>query len=448
MAIFAKVRNPDKDFAAMQSTPIVVNDLEYFSDTDRMILDSALKTSYSSSVITLIPSCECGHLNKAHLKGAYCEKCFSYVTDPQDRVESIVWLKTLYNDYKFLNPEVWMLIRFTLSKQIDCLRWLSDKQYNPPKKIPDFLIAISNTFPKFDRNYKYMIDNLEKMLLFISTTTNFRRGLKNERITKVIEVYRRQKNEIYSNYIPLVNKRLIVVEKTSMGIYTDVGISRIIDTVYSYIKTANELDSITPNRLSTIMGRTLSAMSDIYSNYFRNFIGRKKGLARQHNFGSRLHFTFRTVITSIAGPHRYNEVYAPWGIAVTAYRPHILNVLLNKFGMRYKEASYLLVYAVNNYVDVIDKAINIILDEAKERNGIGLPVIMQRNPSLYQGSAVLVYISKFKTNPRDRTTSISNIVVKSLNADFDGDSELRLRWGVDILAVNRLIMSINVFDYD
>jgi hypothetical protein len=41
-------------------------------------------------------------------------------------------------------------------------------------------------------------------------------------------------------------------------------------------------------------------------------------------------------------------------------------------------------------------------------------------PSLLQGSAIRVSISRFKTDPSDHTIGLSIQVVKSLNADFDG----------------------------
>lgn len=45
-----------------------------------------------------------------------------------------------------------------------------------------------------------------------------------------------------------------------------------------------------------------------------------------------------------------------------------------------------------------------------------------KKPSLLQGSAQTVKISKVKTNVNDKTVSMSILIVRAPNADFDGDA--------------------------
>lgn len=47
---------------------------------------------------------------------------------------------------------------------------------------------------------------------------------------------------------------------------------------------------------------------------------------------------------------------------------------------------------------------------------------MDNKPSLLQGSAQTVYINKVKNNVHDKTVSMSILIVKAPNADFDGDA--------------------------
>jgi len=42
-------------------------------------------------------------------------------------------------------------------------------------------------------------------------------------------------------------------------------------------------------------------------------------------------------------------------------------------------------------------------------------------PSLLQGSSMLVYIYEFNSNPKMLTTTLSPLIAKNCNADFDGD---------------------------
>ena len=43
-----------------------------------------------------------------------------------------------------------------------------------------------------------------------------------------------------------------------------------------------------------------------------------------------------------------------------------------------------------------------------------------QKPSLMQGSAETVFIDKFKSNPKDQTVSMNDLIATSMNADYDG----------------------------
>ena len=53
----------------------------------------------------------------------------------------------------------------------------------------------------------------------------------------------------------------------------------------------------------------------------------------------------------------------------------------------------------------------------------GIPIVLQRNPTLDRLSAQLLYVTKFKSdNLEDNTIGLSVLVLKGPNADFDGDA--------------------------
>ena len=72
-------------------------------------------------------------------------------------------------------------------------------------------------------------------------------------------------------------------------------------------------------------------------------------------------------------------------------------------------------------VDSYDETISEILDEmVVESKYPGIPLKVQRNPSLLQGSALALF-GVFKKDPNDYTASISKMVVNSMNADLKID---------------------------
>ena len=46
--------------------------------------------------------------------------------------------------------------------------------------------------------------------------------------------------------------------------------------------------------------------------------------------------------------------------------------------------------------------------------------MLNRNPSLHRGSIQAVRITRIKTDPDDNTLSMSYLIAKSFNADYDG----------------------------
>lgn len=52
----------------------------------------------------------------------------------------------------------------------------------------------------------------------------------------------------------------------------------------------------------------------------------------------------------------------------------------------------------------------------------GIPVEVGRNPTMERGSMQRLYITSVKTDVKDPTFGISILIVKTFNADFDGDA--------------------------
>jgi hypothetical protein len=101
----------------------------------------------------------------------------------------------------------------------------------------------------------------------------------------------------------------------------------------------------------------------------------------------------------------------------TVLELHILNILVKRFGYTAKRAERMIKRAVNSYDVTIDKALNILVTEAD-----GIPAIIQRNPSLKQGSMQLVKIRNYGRDPIAKGLGMSFLIAKAMNADYDGDA--------------------------
>ena len=415
--VFQKFNNLDAKLRATGADTLVLNDVGYYSTDDRNHIEYALMTVYNGDTMSMAPACDCGALTGGYRIGVTCKKCGSRVSDPHERIDPVIWFRKLDGMEKFMSPHTWLMLRSIMHNRIDCMRWLSDTSYNPPNKVPSWLITMSKTLPNFERSYNYMLAHIDDILNFMLNNSAIKTTNKVETIQALQHLLHTRKEALFSDMLPLVNKKLFVVEKTAKGKFTDVSLTNLMNIVLTFVKAANT-PAISDVQKSNVTARVISMLADLYKWIAASNLAGKYGAFRKHVYGGRSHFTFRAVIISIAGPHEYNEIHAPWSIGVTAYRPFLLNILVNKWNMSYKKASQLLFYATSNYVQIVDNALEALIKESKAGK---LPVIIHRNPTQHQGSALLVWITKFKRDVNDITISLSNLVAKLPNADFDGD---------------------------
>lgn len=414
MAIYQKLKNLNAFYRETTGNKVILNDLDYLNMDDLDMVNDMLMTIYNEDTISIIPSCSCGESRSVDLEGTVCPECGTIVKDPQEQLEPVMWLKQLDNRHTLMNPHYWQMMKQLLSKKLDYVRWLCDTSYNPPGDIPGYVIGAREIMGG-ERNYLHFIHNIEKILIYWANSAKFKKASKQESIRILLDMYKNQRDAVFTKYLPVVNKKLFVMENTTKGRFTNLTVSDMIDLIMLWIKNANM--ELSPKKISSVTATVISKMAGLYAVYFKEYLVSKPGIFRKHVYSARSHFTFRAVITSIPGKHRYDELVVPWPIGVTAFRPHVLNKLIKR-GYTYKKANALLYRAVNKY----DQDISEILDELISDSGNKLYVILQRNPSLTQSSALFVKIGSFRKDPKQLTLGVSHLIVKNMNGDYDGDA--------------------------
>lgn len=416
MAITQEFFSLDAYYRRSSGDKIIVNDLNQFNISDIEKLNSSLMTVYNNTdTLSTVPSCDCNELKGRYLIGRTCQACGTVCKEVHEKVEPLLWLKSISPNLKFMNPDFWLVFRTIIDKKIDYLRWMCDSKYNPPVELPNFMYGIKELL-KEERTYENTMSKIPAIIKYLLNHAKFKDPDKQENLKLVLSMWNKEKESLFSDYLPIINKKLFVMENTTKGRFTNLATSDVIDIVMSWMKIVND-EKPTIKKQSNSTAAIISKLATLYYVYFDSYIVKKIGVFRKHVYGARSHFTFRAVITSIPGRHLYNEVHVPWAIGVTAFRPHILNKLMKR-GYRYKEANVMLFRAVKKYTVVIDEILNELISESPY---MGIPILIQRNPSLKQGSSTRRFITQFKTDIDEATISISGMDVKPMNADFDGD---------------------------
>jgi len=421
VSVSLKLINYDTLYENTHTDKMVINNIDIFSAENKEMMDNLILTNFSEDNLSIIPSCHCGELKGSYYVGDVCYKCNTTVISLiEDNISFLVWVKQAMEVEKFISPIVMAILlrRYKITKpNISLIKYImlpklavdkkqQKKNMDQLEKL-DFLLAnngITRGYNSFIRNFYKIIEILESE--FVKKKVEEKEEFKQFLIAN--------ESKIFSSYLPFPNKIIFSMDTNELGKFID-------RSLFNPINVIRRLTGIDLHTKPSIVKQTKVASSvidlaEFYVNYMKGNFFSKPGLIRQHISSTRCHFTARAVITSIHGPHVYDEIHIPWSLACTLFRESILNSLYKR-GYSYKEAINFLTYHIKIYNPIIDEIFKEIIALAG-----GIKGFFNRNPSLHRGSIQTVTITKVKTDPEDNTFSFSLLIMPSLNADLDGDA--------------------------
>jgi len=420
MPVSLQLTNFDDVFAKVLTEKILINDIDIFNTENKELLDSIILKNYSEDNLSIIPACQCGELKGTYYVGEFCHKCNTHVTSSlDDNISFLLWLKQPNEVELFISPIVIaiLLARYKITKpNVPLIKYIMLPNFKIDKKQQkknlnileklDFLLAtngIKRGYNSFVLNFFKIIEILENEFIKEKTSDSY----------NFYNFLLRNKSAIFSRHLPFPNKIIFAMESNELGKFIDKSILNPINVIrrLTGIDLYTKTNTIKQNKVAN----SLLDLADFYNGYMKTVFFNKNGLVRQHISSTRSHFTARAVVTSIPGPHVYDELYIPWGIGCTLLREHILNRLYKR-GYTYKNAINFLIYHNKIYHPVLDE----IFHELITSSEVGMKGLYNRNPSLARGSIQTVRITRVKTDPYDTTFSMSYLIAPSFNADFDG----------------------------
>ena len=417
MPVYQKLISHDLSLQKSSIDPIILNDLCNAGEADKEYIKQITTSRYSTDMVSILPSCNCGRT-----KGEFsnikvkCSYCNSYVqAKTEDDIEPTVWFRKPVGVQKLISPIIWIMLKNRFKKSgFSVICWLTDTTYKTQVTQPPVLAKIVES--GIQRGYNNFVENFDVIIEFLLSMKDFK--LKKGRIDYLDILLKENPNAIFSDYLPMPNKALLIVEKTNVGVYVDNVIMGAIDAIEMLVGIDTMFADHNIRGRENRTAKAINKLSDFYMSFFKVQVSGKPGKLRRHIFGSRTSYSFRCVISSITGRHNYKDVEVPWCIGLTAFREHLMN-RLRKQGMSLNEATGFLRSHISNYnpllADMLDNLI------AETRGGEGIVISLVRNPALLKGSLLRMRIAKFKKNPKDLTIGLSDMVCASLNADFDGD---------------------------
>lgn len=417
MSLFQNLLDYDTWYNNINTQKVFINDI---LSNEMMLEDLLMDKIEESSDVLMYPYCKCGKLIGKSNEGILCKSCGFVCEEKFTNLNPILWLKSPSPEYKFCNVTIWIMInnifhnKFNSSK-FDIILYLCGTTLDTKvhslkdgkKTIKENrLVILNNTIRDCMngvRTYNNFFNNITNILEYWKPYFKD----KVETIDKII--YLINNNKILSDVMPILNSRFIVQEARGKSKVVVLSFSGILTPFIAWNKINKN-----PTKVEKYFPTVMSKLAGVYVNIFSEYIGSKSGVLRKHMYSGRSHFTMRAVAMSHNDVHDYNEIHLGYPLIVITYKPHLYNKLYKR-GYKHKE----IVKMLNNvfmFNEVVFECINELIAETPYK---GLPCIINRNPSLKQGSSQLVYITK--VIPDALTITVSILIAKTMNLDFDGD---------------------------
>ena len=348
-------------------------------------------------------SCDCGYL-KGNFWDEPCPICHTYaVTNFTRKLDYKYWIEIPEDLPPVLHPMVYHVLSAWMGSKV--IVSLLNIDAPMPAKFAKFF---GSGMKYFYENFDYIINQLATSKLLAPAARK-----KTPHILRFLEMY---KHCLFVRKLPILNQSLHMVNRKGKVTYADESMKDIMKTLVDL--TCIRYERFTPSTINA----TDRNLYNVYSSYYKyaekiitEKIISKRGFIRKNMLGSRLHCTFRCVITPMTGPHWGDEILLPWVVAVSQLKCEILNILTRRMGLTIEQAKQKWVLAQVQIVEEVKQAIEILKAESPQKAFI---VLLGRNPSIRPG-AIQTFRASVKYDIDDETTGISPLVLVAPNADFD-----------------------------
>ena len=345
--------------------------------------------------------CDCGQTQHKINDGIKCKHCGTKVRYVDDNFDYTGWI-VLKDNYVVIHPGLYKSIEFIIGKEtlqniLNVEKSTKDMdghemKVDAPSDEPYFGIGMLEFSEKFDEIMKYYINKKKAKMSYYEDIMKHRRS-------------------VFTHSIPVFTTLLRPYELDTKSFYYEDTNS--IYTIINRLKTAINNESLKIYRKEKPKLQYLYDMqmkiNELYTS-IEAILSGKKGALRTL-VGGRYNFTARDVI--VADPSlRIDEISLPYSALIELLQQPIINILHKSYSMSYSDAYDFWYKACITPNDTIK---DIILSLIKNnKNGRGLPVLINRNPTIQYMSILQMYCVKMTPG---YTMGIPLQVLKGLAAD-------------------------------
>ena len=362
-------------------------------------------------------SCPCGETTSKMRNGEICKKCGYPVVKVGENFHMFGWMH-ITDEYAIIHPDMYKQLesffgrskfskerkdtkKFVLKNMIDYDKEISQDGFEvgPIQKPgePFYGIGMIEFHERFDEIMEFYYNkyktNKKKMEIYNDIMMD-----RDKLFIHSIPVYTTQLRPID------INADTMYFEKTN-GMYN--MMVRLVQSVNRNKRRMDRSPKLKNEQIFRLQEKFMKLYDEIVS-----ILNGKRGELRSLVSG-RFNFSSRSVI--IQDPTlRIDQVRLPYSCLVIAYEQRIINILMKTYNITANEAWDKWYKAIT----VKDITIYKILEDMIHASGEGLPLIINRNPTISYGSIMQCFCVGINDN---FSLSVPLTILPPLAADFDGD---------------------------
>lgn len=374
--------------------------------------------------------CRCGKITGKLNDRTICPHCKTAVKYMGDDFEFSGWI--ILDKYKYIHPAFFNFVRNFIGKN----------DFDSIIEYQDELDQDGNIIQKEFKNQEESFKGIG-LIAF------------HERFDEIINYYAnkyKNKPNKMSIYNDIITKYYDIIWQHSIHVYTTMlrpyritdgrfyfeGNNQEYNVIASEAMVLNNKSTLTRKRQEKLLYHIQLKYMTIINNIDQMLSG-KKGIISSL-FGGKYNFMSRCVI--IPDPDlKVDEVALPYPCLMEMLKELIINNIQRMYSCNYMDA-YLRWYEGLLTVDpIMVQILETII--AQNKTGRGIPIIINRNPTLHYGSIMQMYCVKIYTDSYAMGLPLQ--ILKPLNADFDGDV-MNILWIINWEFYNRVRKVFNPRD--
>jgi DNA-directed RNA polymerase beta' subunit len=369
-------------------------------------------------------SCECGKLHGKFYEGHICPKCGTAVESVGLNINKCGWIDlsmSKYNEDGVLieKGNGYHIIKYIAYSQLEKVVGRENLRniihaFNTITIKGDIDDTERQNIRDSDPEYKYWYEGLEGFYQKYNEILEYYFNLHepNNETTKGFYEYLKNRDEVFTDIIPVISIILRPAMRTAEGLKLD-DINIKYQNILKNLEILKDSTLIPIIRDSTI--EQIQAEYMLLSEEILDAIKSKAGIIRNQICGTRINFSARNIISPAKAGIKIDEMVIPYLTFLEMYKFELINIIKNTENITFKQAEKVWYKATLKFDEKMHKIMTKMIND----NEIG--VILNRNPTIAYGSMLYLRIKKVKANYDDATMSIHNNILTCLAGDYDGD---------------------------